>query len=80
MADALKELFFEDPTNEMIVGAFCSRIIDESFSALSAGNVREYGEKMQLAKIVGKFLPITDERNPDCSVYTSGNQGSQSES
>ncbi|HLB66421.1 MAG TPA: hypothetical protein VJJ78_02400 [Candidatus Saccharimonadales bacterium] len=80
MADALKELFFADPTNEMVAGAFCSRMIDESFAALSSGRVHEYSEKMQLAKIIGKFLPITDERNPDCPVYTSGSQGSRSES
>ncbi len=72
-----KERFLQDPTDTAAASAYFEDTRALAHFALKSEQMSTYWDLSQQMKIIGKFLPLDDPRNPDCQVdqTISGQQG-----
>jgi hypothetical protein len=73
--EIIKNEFLSDPTDPTIATIQFEETRTSALAAVRRNDMESYWELTRQMKIIGKMLPITDERNPDHVIYT-GQQGS----
>lgn len=72
---SFEQSFFDQPTNPAAASGYFEQIRALAHVALEDEENENYWQLTARMKFVGKFLPISDPRNPDSDIYTARQQG-----
>ncbi len=67
-AEIIESGFWQDPTDGVFIEDYYAQVYEEFIEAVNNGgeNMWDLSDKL---KLIGKFLPIDDIRNPDNPIY-----------